>query len=361
MVPESLPGASTWMLAEIRETPAAIERLLVDGQPALRAAAAAIRAFQPRLAVIVARGTSDHAGTYARYLLELVLGIPVALAAPSLTTVYGASTRWDGALLLAVSQSGAGPDVAAVTAVARRAGALTVALTNEPSSLLAAEAEFVVPLFAGPERAVAATKTYVAELAAVAWLAMAAAERESDLDALRRLPVSLERTIALAETWLASDDSPVEAMTATDRAITVSRGVNLATALEVALKLKETCRIFAEGYSSADLMHGPVFLAGPTIPTIAFDPGGPASSSLAEGIERIAAFGARTWVVAARDGTPALHAGTGASLVLGLDVPEALTPIALVLPGQLLAEAVSRGRGLDPDAPSGLTKVTRTV
>ncbi len=355
--------AGTWMWREILETPAIVESLLRDDGAEIAAAAAAIRRLRPRVAVIVGRGTSDHAGIYARYLVELALGIPVALAAASLTTVYQAKVHWKGVLLLALSQSGVSPDVVEVTRVARAGGALAIALTNEPQSALAAVADHVVALRAGEERAVAATKTYVAELAAIVALITRAAERP-EAEQLDRLPEALDQTVTAARSWLAVDDGPAAAFARADRTLVVSRGLNLATALEVALKLKETARSFAGGYSSADLMHGPVSLAGADVPILAIRPDGSIAPSIDAGLARVRDYGGEPWLVGGAElaESPAGRAAPGSRvLALDLGLPEVLTPIPYVVPGQLLAEAVARARGFDPDAPAGLTKVTRTL
>jgi glucosamine--fructose-6-phosphate aminotransferase (isomerizing) len=310
--------------------------------------------------LVAARGTSDHAGIYARYLIETTLGIPVGLAAASVTTIYQAPLRWDDVLLVAVSQSGAGPDVAAVVEAAREAGAPTLAITNEPESALAAAAEMVLPLHAGEERAVAATKTYVASLAVVAGLvarlAALLAAPASWADALADLPDELARTVEVAGAWVRGAGAAcVHEMAGADEALVVSRGHNFATALEVALKLKETGHIFADGYSTADLLHGPVTVAGPELPTIAFRPDGPAGRAVDEALAVVRRRGTIPWTVGGGE-----VAGRPRSLVVAPDLAEPLTPLGYVLPGFLLAEATARARGRDPDAPSGLSKVTRT-
>ncbi|MGZ6269769.1 MAG: SIS domain-containing protein [Candidatus Limnocylindrales bacterium] len=349
------------MRSEIDEIPAIVRAILTEGAPGTELVAAAIRAAAPHGAVIVARGTSDHAAIYARYLIEGRLHLPTGLAAPSLTTVYRTSLDWHGLLLIGVSQSGEGPDVVAVVEAARAGGALTVAITNEPDSPLAVAAEHTLLCRAGAERAVAATKTYVGELAAVAAL-VAAVEDGAGRGDLRRalpgLPDTLSRALDAGEAWLPTAEPLVEALAACDRALVVSRGYNLATALEVALKLKETSRIFADGYSAADLMHGPVALASAAIPIVVFRPDGPMGTALDESLARIRAVGARPWLVGGRE----LAGAAGPrKLVLPGDLLEVLTPLAYVLPGQLLAEAVALRRGMDPDAPTGLTKVTLTT
>ncbi len=352
------------MLAEIHEIPEVVRRLRIAGADETARVAAAVHAARPSVVVIAGRGTSDHAAVYARYLLESNLHLPVVLAANSLTTIYGRSMDWRGSLVLGISQSGEGPDVAAVLAAARADGALTVAITNEPGSSLAQVAEHTLNCRAEAERAVAATKTYVAELAIVAALvaelARDAPEAGHDLmAALIGLPDVLVRVLAASEAWVERADALVEALAASDRALVVSRGYNYATALEIALKLKETSRIFADGYSSADLLHGPLALAGPAIPMLAFRPDGRMGAAIDASLDRAREIGARPWIVGGRD-LARLAAG-GRWVALPVDLPEAMSPLAFAIPGQLLAESVARRRGMDPDAPPGLTKVTRTL
>ncbi len=354
------------MLKEIREIPDVVRRLVVDGADDNTRVAAAIRAASPRVVVIAARGTSDHAAVYARYLLESHLRLPVVLAAHSITTVYERSMDWRGSLVLGISQSGEGPDVATVVAAARRDGAITVAITNDPASALARVAEHTLACRAGVEKAVAATKTYVAELAVVAALVAALTRidgpgvAEDDLSgALPGLPDVLARVLQASEAWVERADALVEALAASDRALVVSRGYDFATALEIALKLKETSRIFADGYSSADLLHGPLALAGPAIPMLVFRPDGRMGIALDGSLERARAIGARPWIVGGRD-LSGLETGVRA-VSLPVDVPEPLSPLCFALPGQLVAESVARRRGMDPDSPPGLTKVTKTL
>jgi glucosamine--fructose-6-phosphate aminotransferase (isomerizing) len=358
---------TTRMRLEIAETTQVVARLLDAVPSETRPVAEAIREARPRFAAIVARGTSDHAGTYARYLIETQLGMVAGLVAPSVTTVYGARLCWQDTLLLSFSQSGQSPDICAVTEAARSRGALTLAITNDPASPLASTAEHVLPCHAGEERAVAATKTYVAELAAVAAL-VAELAPDSDLArATARLPEAIAAAIREGEAWLDRQPALPAELSVADRALVVSRGFNYATALEVALKLKETSRIFADGYSTADLLHGPVTLAGPRVPLLVFRPDGPMGHALDRDLARAVAHGARPWYV----GGPELAFGAvpgleprdevGAQEPLILDnLPEPLTPLSYVIPGQLLAGAVARRRGLDPDAPEGLSKVTLT-
>lgn len=348
----------TVMRGEIGEIPDAIEALLASGQERAEGAAAAIRRARPGWLSIVARGTSDNAAVYARYLVETYLGIPSGLAAPSVTTIYGRSLAWRGGMVLAISQSGQSPDVVGVMVDARRAGALTMAVTNEPDSPLAAAAEVVLPCGAGVERAVPATKTYVAELAVVAQL-VAALEPASDLAAaLPRLPAALRAAHEAGAGWLVTRDGAPSALVAelaaSDRCLVVSRGYNYATALELALKLQETTGLFADAYSAADLQHGPLAIAGPGVPVLAIRADGPGGVATDEAIAAVAARGARPWII---DGTSRAGART---LAVRQALPEALTPLLYIVPGYLLVDAVAHARGVSPDLPQGLTKVTRT-
>ncbi len=359
---------TTHMRREIGETPGVVTRILEAVPAEARAVATAIRAASPQFVAIVARGTSDHAGTYARYLVETHLGIVAGMVAPSVTTVYGARLCWQDTLLLAFSQSGQSPDIREVTEAARSGGALTVAITNDPTSPLASAAAHVLPCHAGEERSVAATKTYVAELAAVAALIGELAPETPLARAVHALPDAIAAAVREGDAWLDRQQALLAALAVADRALVVSRGFNYATALEVALKLKETSRIFADGYSTADLLHGPVTLAGPRVPLLVFRPDGPMGRGLDTDLERAVAGGTRPWYVGGQELRSGTVPGTAGRddpeaqepLVLD-DLPEALTPLTYVIPGQLVAEAVARRRGLDPDAPAGLSKVTLTT
>jgi len=343
------------MRREIAETPDVVARLLEDGRPEIAAAAGAIRAADPAWAMLVARGTSDHAAIHLRYLIETELGIPCGLAAPSVTTIYGAQLKWRGGLVIAISQSGRSPDLVAVVESARAGGAMTIAVTNDNASPLVAAAGYLIDCRAGPERAVAATKSYVAQLAAGAALVAALAPDGRLAAALGRLPATLRGSLAVAGEAIHDDAAIVAEFAASERSIVVSRGYDHATALEIALKLKETGRLFAEGYSTADLSHGPIVLSGPGIPLLAIRPDGRMGPEVDAAVTAAARAGARPWVVGGGQAAPGPH-----TIRLPLDVPEGLASLAFALPGQLLAEAVARRRGYDPDAPPGLQKVTLT-
>lgn len=340
---------------EIGQIPAAVQRVL-DEPDQLAAVASAIARTNPRWIMIAGRGTSDHAAVYAQYLFETHLGLPTGLVKPSVTTVYGARLDWSGGLVVAISQSGQSPDVVAVVEAARRSGALTVAITNAPASPLAAVAELALHIHAGRELAVPATKTYVTELAVVGALTNAIRPTPALADGLAALPGALRTTIGRARDWLTGPGGPaVDTFAGADRALLVSRGFNLATALELALKLKETCGLFAEAYSTADFMHGPLVLAQSGVPTLAIRPDGLMGADVDATLAAVAARGGRTTVFGGGETSERPEA-----LSLPHSLPEALTPLLFVVPGQLLVEAVATRRGVNPDAPDGLGKVTLT-
>lgn len=345
------------MLSDIEHQPEVLERSLREGATDIDAAGDLIRRSAPELIVIAARGSSAYAGTYARSLIESMLGIPVVRAAPVVETTYRRTVDWQHAVLIAISQSGGGPDVQAVVAGASAAGIPTIAITNDTSSGLADIADLVVPCRAGPE-AITATKSYVTEVALLAAL-VASWTGDAGLRAgLGRAPGAVAGAIADARSWLdlGAGADLVEALAAAPGALVVSRGHNLATAREVALKVTETSGMFATGVSAADFLHGWVVLATESVPLLAFRPDGPAGPSVDRALERAFPYGARQWVVGGRE----TMARAGA-LALIVDLPEVLTPLPFVVPGQLLAERVARQRGRDPDRPVGLVKVIQTL
>jgi glucosamine--fructose-6-phosphate aminotransferase (isomerizing) len=333
--------------AEIREQPDVVARLLEREAVALRALAAELRRRRPRYAVIAARGSSDNAARYAQHVLGRILRLPVVLATPSLHTLYDAPPRFIDAIAVGISQSGASPDVVSVVAEGARQGALTAAITNDPTSPLAAAAAHVVDLGAGEERSVAATKTYTASLAAIAALA---AEGDPELTRdVARLPEALAAQLALAGDAAAA----VDAAAGWERLTVVGRGAHYATAFEAALKVRELAGIVAEAYSPADLLHGPIATAGPGQPLLAIAPSGPTEGSMRE---LIAAARERGAHVAAIGHDPAL----GDPFLELVEVPEWLGPAVAIVPAQLLAVGLAERRGVDVDAPFGLSKITLT-
>ena len=321
---------------------------------------------RPSVVVVAGRGTSDHAAIYARYLLEHALGVPVALAAASLLTQYGVESASPTSALLAFSQSGAGPDMIALVESARRRGAYTVALTNDLTSPLAAAAERTVHLDAGPERAVAATKTYIAELVSVALIAAAAARRSgrdaswsNEIDAL---PERMQAALSAATAWLAKGaDAPLyTALLHSSRALVVGRGFEYSNALELALKLRETTGMFSDGYSAADLLHGPIASAHAEVPAIVLSTDPLTEVSVAGSLDRLRGIGAPLLVIhAGGAGSHGTEPAEELALPKGPSGP-LCTPVTAIA-GLAIVEAVATGRGLNPDAPAGLTKVTKTL
>ncbi len=344
----------TYMLDEIRQTPEVVERLLADGARAIREAARAISRAQPGWVAIAARGTSDHAAVYARYLIKAVLGFPVVLVAPSINTVYERKGSWSDGMLISISQSGQSPDLLAVLDDAKHSGRPTIAITNDPGSPLAEGSDFVVDCLAGAEKSVAATKTYISSLAAIA--ALVEVLQPHDALETAALPEMALRTIEVSDRWVA-DSGVVDAFTGSAGSLTVGRGYNLSTALEVALKLIETSRRFAIGYSAADVEHGPMVLARDNTPVLFFESPGLMGVRTRSLRQRLMISGGDVWTVTARNDVPA----ESKTLALPIEISDELSPIAFVLPGQLLAESAARSLGFDPDSPTGLTKVTETL
>jgi glucosamine--fructose-6-phosphate aminotransferase (isomerizing) len=330
---------------EIAEQPAVLARLLEAQAEPIEAIAAGLRERPPRFAVIAARGSSDNVARYAQHVLGHLCRMPVALATPSLHTLYGTPPRLDGALVIGISQSGASPDVTAVLEDASQQGQPTVAITNDPGSPLAQAAQHVIELGTGEERSVAATKTYTASLGAVAALA-AALTGDSNLRA---------QLLATPELVDAQLNEPVneaaDVAAGWGRCAVTGRGANYGTAFEAALKIKELTGIAAEPYSPPDLLHGPIAVLGPDHPLIAFAPDGPAASGMAELVTEARRRSAPTIVASP-------HAPAQVRLV---PMPEWLSPLGAVIPAQLLAAALAERLGIDVDRPFGLTKITRTT
>src|SRR5436190_11672043 len=293
---------STSFEAEIREQPAALARLLASGRAAVDEAARAVAAFRPRFVVTAARGSSDNAARYAKYLFGARNGLVVSLGAPSLITLYGSPPALSDALVLGISQSGQSPDIVALLEEGRRQGALTVALCNDPTSPLARAAAHVVDLHAGAERAVAATKSYTAELLALAMLSDAMASRNgapSQARALEGVPDAVARTLALSPATAVDDAARAlaGAELAIDRLLVLGRGYHFATAFELALKLKETTGIAADPYATPDLFHGPLALLEPGLAALVVAHSGAVLADTLRVLASLEAHGARPLVI----------------------------------------------------------------
>jgi glucosamine--fructose-6-phosphate aminotransferase (isomerizing) len=352
----------TFMRDEIFAQPDIVARLAADRAP-YREAAAAARAAGARFVLYAARGTSDNAAVYGKYLATIHAGLPAGLAVPSSSTVYDTPLDLRECLVVGVSQSGETPDVAEYVAHARRAGAFTVAITNDDDSLLARQADTVLATHAGRERAVAATKTFTSQLAVLAlfWAtwsddaALLCALRD-DVPGAMRAALSLDAEVAEVAQWLRFSE----------RLLVAARGYNFATGLEAALKFKETSYIAAMPYSAADLMHGPIAMVEPGYPALLFSLAGRALPAMRQLERDLLERKAELVVVEdTHEGVADAHkggeSGKRRGLCLPQAVPEPLSPLVAIVPGQLLALHLAAARGYDPDRPRGLDKVTRTL
>ncbi len=340
---------------EIHEQPQVLARLLDEQAETAAQIAAAIRAYDARYAVFAARGTSDNAARYAQYLFGALNRLPVALATPSLFSIYHTPPRMRDALVLGVSQSGQSPDIVAVVKEGRQQGALTVAVTNEPDSPLAQAADHVLPLGAGDERAVAATKTYTAQLGALALLAVQLADDGERMAELQKVPAAVEKTLALDEQIALAAQRYAYAT----ECVVLGRGYNYATAFEIALKLKELTYVVTEPYSSADFRHGPVAIVDRGFPAIVIAPAGAVYPDMLALTRELSVpdKAAELIVISGQDEALAL---ARTPLRLPVTLPEWLSPFTCIVPGQLLAMHVTLAKGYDVDRPRGLKKVTET-
>lgn len=338
----------THMAREVAEIPQAAARLLSRGRAQITAAAAALRAADPGLIVTVARGSSDHAATYLKYAVELTAGLPVASVGPSVASIYRRPLRLAGAACLGISQSGQSPDIVEMMRAAGAGGALTLALTNEGMSPMARAVAHAIPLMAGPERSVAATKTFVASV--VAGLALVA-DWQGD-EALRTALATLPDALAAA---LALDWSPLaDRLVAAQSLYVLGRGPAFAIAAEAALKGKETCGLHAEAYSAAEVLHGPAAIVRAHFPVLALAIEDAALPQVRATAERLAAQGADVFVTA-----PDVPGAVALPMVAGLH--PMVAPLVLATAWYATVERLARARGYDPDTPPHLRKVTETV
>lgn len=337
---------------EIHEQPEVIARLLNNQRKAIAELAKAIQANGVTHVVIAARGTSDNAGRYAQYLLG-ANGLSVGLATPSLFSIYRRPPKFGKALVMGISQSGKSPDIVAVLAEARRQGALTAVITNEPRSDLASYGDFVIDLEAGPERAVAATKTYTAELGAIALLGACLAGDAQMMEALQDIPRAMASTLEM-EATIAQIAPRYRYM---ERSVVIGRGYNYATAFELALKLKELTYSIVEPYSTADFLHGPLAMIEHGFPVILIAPRGQMLPGMLELVQTLREREAE--IISISD-DPDILSGSRIPLSLPVSVPEWLSPMTSIVPGQLLAMHIANVRDYDVDSPRGLKKVTET-
>ena len=343
------------MLEEIRQQPEALARTLSAELRSVEKFKRLVEKRRPRLVVLVARGTSDNAALFGRYLLEITTGIPVSLAAPSITTLYQARVDYRDALVVGISQSGESTDTNLVLERARRQGALTLGVTNESGSAMARIAEHVFLVRAGREKSVAATKTYTGQMLMMYLLAYAlgGGVRIADLE---RIPDVVRATLALEP----EIDALSERYRFMRHAVVVGRGLNYSNAFEMALKLMETCYVVAERFSSADFLHGPIALVEQNFPVFAFAPPGKTWPSIGETLTKLQ--GLQAEIVAITDsGNREVEQRATRVIRLPRRVKEILTPIPYIVPAQIFAACLAVHKGLDPDQPRTLTKVTLTL
>ncbi|HKD04733.1 MAG TPA: SIS domain-containing protein [Bryobacteraceae bacterium] len=348
------------MRYEIRQQPEALRRTIEAGMATAFELRRRFEKQRPRMVVLAARGTSDNAAQFGRYLIEITTGIPVSLAAPSTLTLYGSRVDYRDALVVGISQSGESTDINALMTDARDGGAMTLGISNETESSLMKTVDCALRVCAGKEQSVAATKTYTGQLAALYLLGYALGA-PIDFDELRRLPARVESTLKL-EDQIADAAAQYRSMT---RAMSIGRGLNYCTALEFGLKLMETCYVSAERFSSADLLHGPIAVVEDAFPAFVFAPQGVTWPSVRDLIERLGGLGAETLVFS---DLPAAETRGLPANVISLPPndrdtqPEDLcSPIPLIVPAQLFCAHLAASKELNPDAPRGLSKVTLTM
>jgi glucosamine--fructose-6-phosphate aminotransferase (isomerizing) len=341
------------MQMEIRQQPQVLTALLEQETANAQRIVAELRGRETKYVIIAARGSSDNAARYGQYLFGSHNHLPVGLATPSLFSIYASPPRLAGSLVIGISQAGQSPDIVAVLAEGRRQGVPTLAITNDLGSPLAAQADYAISLHAGKEQAVAATKTYTAQLAALALLSCALGSDSDRLEQLRNTDAALEQVLTNED----AISRAVERYRYMEKCVVLGRGYNYATAFEIALKLKELSYLGAEAYSSADFMHGPVATVTSGFPAMVVAPAGKMFSTMHATAMELKARGAELLAISDQD---TLLTESVTPLPLPKAVPEWLSPIVAVVPGQLFALHLTLLKGNNPDQPQGLQKVTRT-
>ncbi len=348
------PMPQSFLEQEIRSQPDVLARFLQAESANVERIAQRLRAVDIRYVTIAARGTSDNAATYAKYVFAAFNRLPVALATPSLYTLYHTPPAVTGSLVIGISQSGQSPDILAVLEEARRQRVPTLAVTNFQDSPLARAADSVILQHAGEEKTIAATKTFTTQLLALALVSAVLAQDKERRRDLERVPEAVSRALALES----ATAKAAERWALMHTCLVIGRGYNYCTAFEIALKLKELTYVTAEPFSSADFMHGPIALVQDGFPVVVVAPRGVVYDDLQTVTRQLKARGADTLVIS--DGEEMLSLAD-VPLALFHDLPEWLSPLAAVVPGQLLAFHLTSAKGYDPDHPRGLTKVTKTL
>jgi glucosamine--fructose-6-phosphate aminotransferase (isomerizing) len=341
------------MLQEIAEQPAALAKTISEERAKVARLGQRLRKREIDLIVLVARGSSDNAALFGRYLLEITTGIPVSLAAPSVYTLYQAKLKLKRALVIGVSQSGEGEDINRVLETARESGAFTIGITNEPASSMTRVVDETLLMHGGKERSVAATKTFTGQILLFYLLAAALNKdgRTIDYDLIPDLAArALEQQPAITEL--------VQRYVFMENCVVVGRGLAYGNAYEFALKLMETCYVVAERFSSADFLHGPVAMIERHFPVIIFAPPGVMLEGTKDLIRRLHELRADTLAIT---GDLEAAASCSRSIIMPREIDEFLAPIPYIIPAQLFAALLAEAKGLNPDAPRSLSKVTRTI
>jgi glucosamine--fructose-6-phosphate aminotransferase (isomerizing) len=339
------------MLQEIAEQPVVLERTINSEQTKLARVGDFLRQKEIDLIVLVARGSSDNACQLGRYLLEVTTGIPVSLSAPSVFTLYNAKLDFKRALVIGVSQSGEGDDINQVLESAKKSGAYTLAITNEAESTMAKIVDETLFIHAGREKSVAATKTYTGQML---HFYMLAAQLASEKIAFEKIPAFSSQVLQLKS----KVEELVERYVFMENCVVVGRGMNYGNSYEFALKLMETCYIVAERFSSADFFHGPLAIVERRFPVILFAPEGVTKQSSIDLLKRLQELHADSLAIT---NDPEIAALSSRSLLMPPEIDEFLSPIPFIIPAQLFAAHLSEAKGIDPDAPRSLSKVTKTI
>ncbi|MBA2620106.1 MAG: SIS domain-containing protein [Acidobacteria bacterium] len=339
------------MLREIAEQPAVLEKIIGEETATVARLGEFLRGRDIEFIVLVARGSSDNAALFGRYLLEVTTGIPVSLAAPSVYTIYGAKPKLKRALVIAVSQSGEGTDINQVLEAAKTSGAFTVAITNEPESSMSKIADQTLLTHAGREKSVAATKTYTTQMLYFYLLASVLGDKKI---AYEKIPAFAARALKLEN----EIKTLVERYVFMENCVVVGRGLNYGNSYELALKLMETCYVVAERFSSADFFHGPLAIVERRFPVILFAPRGATRKGSLDLLERLRELSADSLSIT---NDKQIAARSSRALQMSAEIDEFLSPIPFVIPAQLFAAHLAEAKGIDPDAPRSLSKVTKTL
>ena len=339
------------MLQEIFEQPEVLERTIRNESAKLKKLGGFLRQKDIDLIVLVARGSSDNASLFGRYLLEITCGIPVSLSAPSVFTLYGSKLNLSRALVIGVSQSGEGTDINAVLESAKSSGAFTLGITNEAASSMAKITDETLLIHAGREKSVAATKTYTGQMLHFYMLSSVLASEKLEFE---KIPDFAAQALKLEN----EVEKIVERYIFVENCVVVGRGLNYGNSYELALKLMETCYVVAERFSSADFFHGPLAIVERRFPAIMFAPTGVTKKSSVDLLKQLKELHADSFSITNDEEIASL---SSLSLMMSPEIDEFLSPIPFIIPAQLFAERLAKAKGIDPDAPRSLSKVTKTI